>query len=444
MPRIGNGLDQRMRQLGMLASGIPVSVLRDFVSAAGVQFLTIGSGLVLFHLIARRASVDGFAYYQVARGLIAALQPVTMIGLVPGLHRYLPRAGGKVQLLTHRAFVVQLTIIALVGALGLVLAGRVGHLLGIAGGARPVLAIIVALAGICLLAFAVAALRGSHQTGLANVTGLLGLGAVPIFAFLIVHGIGGFLVLQGVVMSAVAVCGVAAVGRNRLAGHADSTEPRSPGLKTLVNYGIRRTLGDIALPAIFSFPTFFVAAATHGGPEAGYIGFTTSAITLICSVFGMLTPVLLPKLSAHLARPVVAARLWSGLRALPIVAVFLAALAAGTLAIGGSMVVRNFLGNDFSDAVPILRMGLLASIPLAAFYAARPTLDALQDAPVTVRLMLGSLAVEVAITYLAMPFVVPTSAAVLGLIAAAGTLGALSFVALLRAVRTAEAKEASG
>lgn len=435
-----DGLDQRVRRLGLLASGIPVNVRRDYVSTVGIQFLTIVSGLVLFHLVARRASVDGFAHYQVARGMIAALQPVTMIGLVPALHRYLPRAGSRAQSLARGAFVVQLTMVALIGALGFVLAERIGLLLGIAGGITAVLAIIVALTGTCLWAIAIAALRGSYQIGFANVTWLLGLGIVPILAFLMVNGINGFLVLQGVGMSTVAMFGVAAVRRSPPAFHVDSTGHRSPNLKTLITYGIRRTPGDIALPALFSFPTFFVAAVTQGGAEAGYIGFTTSAITLICAVFGMLTPVLLPRLSGHLARPVVAARLWAGLIALPLVALFLAALATAMLAIGASMIVGNFLGNDFTDAVPILQVGLLASIPLAAFYAARPSLDALQDTPITVKLMLGSLAIEVGITYLAMPFVAPTSAAVSGLIAAAGALGASSFISLVRAVRIAEAK----
>jgi O-antigen/teichoic acid export membrane protein len=333
-------------------------------------------------------------------------------------------------------------ILAGIGALGVFLAEDLGRLLGIGGGVRPVQAIMVALAGTCLWFIAIAALRGSGQVTMANVTWVLGLGVVPLAAFALVHRIDGFLAAQGVGMAAVAVWGVAATGRNDTTRVEPLGQRPPPGLRTLVRYGIRRTPGDIALPALFSFPTFFVAGATRGGAEAGYVGFTTSAVTLICAVFGMLTPVLLPRLSRHLAGPAVASSLWQGLRLLPLVAVGLAAVATATLVALAPMVVRGFLGDEFAGAVPILRLGLLASIPLAVFYAARPTLDALQDAPVTAKLLLACFALEVAVTYVAGQFLSPTWAAVAGLGVAAGMLGVLSYLALLRAVRLAQTKAA--
>jgi O-antigen/teichoic acid export membrane protein len=425
-----------------LALSIPVSVRRDYASTIAVQGLTIGTGLLLFHLVAQRASVQGFAYYQVARGVVATLQPVAMIGLVLGLQRYLPRAGAGTSLLARRAFLVQLAAVGVIGMAGVILAKDLGRLLGIGGGVPAVQAIMVALAGTCLWSVAIAALRGCGQVTQANVASILGLGAVPMLAFLLVHRMDGFLAVQGAGMSAVAVWAVALAGRHGNTGQPETDRRPSPDLRTVVGYGIRRTAGDVALPALFAFPTFFVAGATHGGSEAGYVGFAASAVTLICSVFGMLTPVLLPRLSSHLAGPVVASSLWTGLRALPLAAMGLATLATATLLVAAPVVVRGFLGAEFSAAVQVLRLGLLAAVPLAAFYAARPTLDALQDAPVTAKLLLGCFAVEVMVTYPAGHVLSPTSAAVLGFGIAAGALGILSYLALLLAVRTAQAKAA--
>jgi O-antigen/teichoic acid export membrane protein len=322
------------------------------------------------------------------------------------------------------------------------LARDIGRLLGINDGNRPVQAILVALAGTCLWSLSIAALRGSGQVVLSNTMWILGLGVVPILAFLLVRTMESFLALQGAGMSAVAVWGIAAVRWKRPDGWVENQGRPAPNLRTLLTYGIRRTPGDIALPALFSFPTFFVASSTQGGPEAGYVGFATSAVMLICAAFGMLTPVLLPRLSSQLARPVVASSLWAGLRMLPIAAVCLATSATAILFFCAPTVIRVFLGEEFAGAVPLLRLGLLASIPLVAFYAARPTLDALQDAPVTVKLLLGCFVLEVVVTYLGGHFLAPASAAVLGLGIAAGALGILSYFALILAVRTAEAKSA--
>jgi O-antigen/teichoic acid export membrane protein len=120
----------------------------------------------------------------------------------------------------------------------------------------------------------------------------------------------------------------------------------------------------------------------------------------------------------------------------------LAALGTAALLLAAPVVVREFLGPEFSPAVRVLRVGLLAAVPLAGFYAARPTLDALQDVPVTAKLLLGCFALEVLVTYLGGQFLTPTSAAVLGFGVGAGALGILSYLALLLAVRTAQAKAA--
>jgi O-antigen/teichoic acid export membrane protein len=178
-----------------------------------------------------------------------------------------------------------------------------------------------------------------------------------------------------------------------------------------------------------------VAGAVGAGAEAGYVGFTTSAIVLVCSAFGPLTPVLLPRLSRHLAGPTVGLSMWRRLGSLPLVTSGLAAIGATVLIVWAPMVVRGYLGPDFSGAVPILRLGVLAAIPLAAFYAARPTLDAIQDKPATVRILVGGLLVEVIVTLVAGQFVPPAYAAVLGLGVGAGVLGVMSAVALRIAVR---------
>jgi O-antigen/teichoic acid export membrane protein len=424
--------ESRTPSLRSLARSVPAVVRRDYVTSTVAHWLSLASGLLLFHLVARRDGVAGFTYYQVARGAVATLQPVALLGLVPALHRYLPRAGGRVRVLARQSFLVQVVLMDLIALLGLVLAHDVGRLLGIAGGVPAVRAVILLAAGNCLCVITVAALRGCGQVHLANLVWLLGLGLLPLATFALTPRIEVFLALQGIAMIVLAFGGMAVAGPRRAERTRPVTDP--PRLRTLLRYGIRRVPGDIALPALFAFPTFFVATVTRGGPETSYVGFATSAITLICALFGMLTPVLLPRLSGHLQDAAPAATLGRGLRVLPIAAAVLAALVAGAFAAVATPVVHGFLGPEFDDAAGVLRLALPAAIPLAAFYAARPALDALQETPVITRLLLGCLALEILVTHGLGRLTSAGNAAVLGLGAAAGALGVLTYLALRHAV----------
>jgi hypothetical protein len=63
----------------------------------------------------------------------------------------------------------------------------------------------------------------------------------------------------------------------------------------------------------------------------------------------------------------------------------------------------------------VLRLGVVASVPLAMFYAARPTMDTLLEAKVMSRLLLSCLLLEILITGLGAVFLTPPYAALLGL-----------------------------
>lgn len=421
------------RNLRSLLLAVPAGVRRDYAASVVVQWFTLGIGLVLFHLVARRGNVDGFAYYQISRGAVSTLQPLAMAGLGTGLQRYLPRSGSRAPVLARRGFAVQLVISTAFALAGIALAGPIGRLFGLGGGRAAVAAIGAALAGNCLATTAVAALRGTGQVAYANAATLAGLALVPLLTFalaaLLAEPIEVFLVLQGAGMAAVALAGVAATRRPPGEDRAGA-----PTLTALVRYGLRRTPGDLALPALFAFPTFAVAAALPGAPDAGFVGFATSAVTLICSLFGMLTPVLLPRLSGYFHQPGGGASLHRGLLALPPVAAGLAAGIALVIGLPAPALIRGFLGPDFAGAERVLRLALLAAVPLAVFYAVRPSLDALQEVPVTVGLLVACLGVEVLLTYSLRLVLSPPAAAVLALCLAATVLGVASYLALTRAM----------
>jgi O-antigen/teichoic acid export membrane protein len=300
-------------------------------------------------------------------------------------------------------------------------------MLGIEAGRPAVAAIVVLLAGNCLCTTAVAVLRGTGQVTYANLTSFAGFAVVPLVAFAADHRTSDFLLLYGTGMTAVAAAGAAA---SRAPAGAHVQQPAR--FAAVLRYGVRRLPGDLALPALFALPTFAVAVTRPGTPEVGYVGFTTSAVTLVCALFGMLTPVLLPRLSAHFHHGTGGSALHRALLLLPFAAGGAAALIALLIAVAAPWSVHHFLGEEFVPAVQVLRIGMAAAVPLAVFYAVRPTLDALHEAPVTARLVVADLALQLLLTIGLTRFLAVPVAAVLAFAAAAGALGLACLVTLRR------------
>jgi O-antigen/teichoic acid export membrane protein len=421
-----------------LLARVPAKVRQDYIATSLAHWLTLASGLLLFHLVAVRAGVVGFAYYQIARGVVSTVQPLALFGLVQALHRYLPRAGHRVRVLARQAFLLEVATLNVLGLLTIALADDIGRLFRIGGGAE-VRAVMVMTAGNCLLTAAVAALRGTGRVGRSNIASLTGYGIIPILAFAVTRRIDVFLIAQGAAMAALAWWVIG------MAGTLPASPRPAPRLITLVRYGLRRTPGDIALPAMFAFPTFYVASMSRSAAEAGYIGFTTSAITLICSLFGMLSPVLLPRLSGHADATAAAGRgfgaeLARGLRLLPFAAAGVAALISLGFVVAAGPVLDSFLGASFVGGDDVVRFGVPVAIPLAMFYAARPTIDALREAPVTAGLLVGCLTAEVGLTLAAGLMMPAWPAALTGFWAAAMMLAGGSYIALLHAFPTTARK----
>ncbi|MEV0895243.1 hypothetical protein [Actinoplanes sp. NPDC049802] len=402
-----------------LLRSVPAAVRRDYVVTLLVQWFVLAVGLLLFHLVARRGGVDGFTFYQIARSTVSTLQPVLLLGLGVGLLRYLPRTEHTTRRLTRKALSLEATVVVGVGLAGVAAGDRIAGLLGVAGGRSAVTAVMIMLGGNCLCTVALAALRGTHQTGGAILGMWAGFGLTPLLAFAAVARIEDFLILQGVGAALVGLCGTLAV--RRLPATAEKTP--EPDVKTLVTYGVRRMPGEVALPALYTVPTFAVAVMMPGSPQAGYLGFTTSAVTLICSVFAMLTPVLMPRLGRLFHRGGENSGVHRLLTLLPVFAALLALIPTGVILLFAPAMVRGFLGPEFAATVPLLRLGVLAAVPLAMFYAARPTMDTLLDAKVVSRLLLACLALEIVVTGAAKAVLAPPDAAVLGFVVASAALG---------------------
>ncbi|GIF03987.1 lipopolysaccharide biosynthesis protein [Actinoplanes siamensis] len=417
--------------LRSLLRHVPAAVRRDYAATLLVQWFVLGTGLLLFHLVAQWGSVDGFAYYQIARGAVSTFQPALLLGLGLALQRYLPRTEHTTRRLARQVLCVEAAVVTAVGLIGVGAGTWMAGLLGLPGGRGAVAAVAVMLGGNCLCAVGLTALRGNHQVLDSNLVSGIALGLIPLIAFVSADAIEDFLIIQGAGAAAVGIWGALVVRRRPTTPAPD----HEPNLRTLMAYGVRRMPGDVALPTLYTFPTFAVAVTMPGRPEAGYVGFTTSAVTLICSFFALLTPVLMPRLSRLFHRTGESPGVRQLLTALPVLAGALAVAPTAVIMVGAPALVRWFLGAEFAAAVPLLRLGVLAAIPLAMFYAARPTMDTLLEPKLVSRLLLACLALEMVVTAIGTVFLAPPRAAVLGLAASATALGIDAVGLAARAVR---------
>ncbi|GIE87512.1 lipopolysaccharide biosynthesis protein [Actinoplanes regularis] len=417
--------------LRSLLRHIPAAVRRDYATTLVVQWFVLGTGLYLFHLVAQRGSVDGFAYYQIARSTVSTFGPVLLLGLGVGLQRYLPQTEHTTRLLARHALYTEVAVVTVVGLAGVGAGHWIAALLGLPGGRPAVAAIMIMLGGNCLCAIGLSALRGNHQVVDSNLVSGVGLGLIPLIAFATADGIEDFLIVQGLGTAAVGAWGTLVVRRHP----TSDLQEQEPTIKTLIAYGVRRMPGEVALQGLFTFPTFAVAVAIPGGPEAGYVGFATSAVTLICSFFAMLTPVLMPRLSRLFHRADESPGVRKLLTVLPMLGGLIATVPTAAILVSAPVLVHRFLGAEFSSAVPILRLGVLAAIPLAVFYAGRPAMDVLLEPKFVSRMLLVCLALEIVVTGIATVFLAPPDAVVLGLAAAATALGIDAVGLTARALR---------
>jgi O-antigen/teichoic acid export membrane protein len=361
-------------------------------------FVTSAAVIVTTRLLAEGLGPTEFGVYAVVKRVIGILVPFTTLTMGVALARCTAMATEEGH---RRELLMAATIIAacpsvVVGIVAVIYSDPLGRLLF----GQPGYSVVVASAGLPVIGIAFYTVlyghfRGTDRMGRANLMELIvvGLGPGVIAAC---YAIPGHLhTIFGLIGGLYCAAAIPIARRLRRHLHPSTWSPRlGASLRELLRYGCPRVPGGITFAGILGAAPI-VAAYTRAVEDAGYLvaGQIVFGITDAASAaFGL---VLLPKVAQLVAEDKV-----ETVRAivddLLAVGLYLGTFAAIHLLIWGDYVVRIWLGEDYDQSIPLLRILSFALIPYVLFCLLRSIVDAVDHRAINARHLYLALAVTVA------------------------------------------------
>lgn len=347
---------------------LPFRLNRDQLLTFGTEGLAL-LGMVVAFRLAGQLGKGELDIYVIARRTLALLFPVALMGAMVGLTRFtaMSASDAAARRYLRGAFSVVAPLSLVITLAGLALARPLAWVLfGDEASAALVPPIGVMTAGMAVHGVAYGYLRGRGRIVAANLLQLIVLAIAPCGAFLL-EGMPAVLWASGIGMLAPPL----------LAILPDLLRPCGPSAREraeLLRYGLPRVPGDAALGALLTVPGY-VALRTYGLGLSGEVGFGATLLNIAAAAFSPVALLLLPSVSAKLARGEHADLAQRTGRMMRLVLLAAAALTLG-FELLASPLLRLYLGPTGEAYVPMSRLVFLGALPFAVFHGLRSLLDA--------------------------------------------------------------------
>jgi O-antigen/teichoic acid export membrane protein len=374
--------------------------LHDFVATIGTELVILGCSLVALRLAAVYWGPTGFGEFVLFRRNIGLLSLPLSLSVGLGITRYVAIAVATGR--SERAYSVAALLLVLgtlsIAAIIVLLwpAATAALLFGSSRYITLAKALVLAVSGLVLHGVAYGIFRGRLDMRSANILQFINIALVPLLVFLLP---GLTVVLAATFIGGawiVVALGGLWLGLNVERGQMNAEEVRSAA-RDLLHYGLPRVPGEFALSALFSLP---VTAIAHlgGVARAGFLGFSISLLTMIASAFTPLGLIMLPSIAALISRGEVAELRRNSFR---VTALCLACTMLGVvlLELLTPIVVVYGLGPDFAEAIPVVRLVLLAAVPYVCYVVLRNVLDAAHTRPINAKNLLIGLVIFAVIAF---------------------------------------------
>ncbi len=240
-----------------------------------------------------------FSEYALSRRNISFLQPLLMIGLGVAVPRYVSIHPKRDSFLP--ASLILMTIVSLLFLLVLTLGSGLFSNLFFGDGTYQnyILPLCILLIGYGYHAILYGYLRGKKEVYFSNLIQLVNIGFLPISVLLYTQNVQQLLLLNGVfLLISCLIFGLYVFIKWQIQLDFQSCWEDA---KLMLNFGLPRILGDFALLAILTFPTYIVLSLQKNVLTGGDVAYSITLLNLVGAAFGPLSLVLLPEIGGFLA-----------------------------------------------------------------------------------------------------------------------------------------------
>ena len=275
------------------------SKYKNYIITFGTEIFILFLSFVIFRVANERMTDIAFSEYTLSRRNISFLQPLLMIGLGVAVPRYVSIHPKRDSFLP--ASLILMSIVSLLFLLVLTLgSGLFSNLFfGDETYQNYILPLCILLIGYGYHAILYGYLRGKKEVYFSNLIQLVNIGFMPISVLLYTQNVQQLLLLNGVfLLVSCLIFGLYVFIKRQIQLDFQSCWEDA---KLMLNFGLPRILGDFALLAILTFPTYIVLSLQKNVLAGGDVAYSITLLNLVGAAFGPLSLVLLPEIGGFLA-----------------------------------------------------------------------------------------------------------------------------------------------
>ena len=272
---------------------------KNYIITFGTEFFILFLSFVIFRVANERMADIAFSEYTLSRRNISFLQPLLMIGLGVAVPRYVSIHPKRDSFLP--ASLILMTIVSTLFLLVLTLGSRFFSNLffGDFKYQNYILPLCILLIGYGFHAILYGYLRGKKEVYFSNLIQLVNIGLLPISVLLYTQNVQQILLLNGLfLLVSCLIFGLYVFIKRQIKLDIQSCWEDA---KLMLNFGLPRILGDFALLAMLTFPTYIVLSLQKNVLTGGDVAYSITLLNLVGAAFGPLSLVLLPEIGGFLA-----------------------------------------------------------------------------------------------------------------------------------------------
>jgi len=361
--------------------------IKPFFKDISLTFITEAAVLIAFffiyRLIAKNFGSEGVGEYSLIKRVIGFLQPLLLLGLGVGIPRYIAMSRNKEErsgyIKAGGLTIGFLTLIFLI-FINLFKESFVKIFFGTTNYSNLVLPFSLFLAGAVFHTLVYSYFRGRLLVKTFNFLQITNLALVPLIILIFFRNITieKLITLIGVTTFLIAFLFSLSFAKEIFV-HSQKWQTNK-ALNELMKYGLPRFPGDFALAGLLSFGSIF-AAHFASIKEVGYLSVSQSLLSGIGAMVVPLGLILLPKVS-NLIADGRHGEIKKNLDYLIGVTIQLSIFICFQLIIFADVIIKYWLGLEFIDAVPIMRIIFLSIFFYTFYMAIRSVLDASKVKPI--------------------------------------------------------------